>query len=255
NRGYEGGGRKLMGVAIPATKIDKMIDEGYVGTGKKLIEVAIPATKIDEAIDQGYVKTSKKLLETVGPATRLDETIDRGYIKGGEEFVEILGPRATKFDMAIDRFYIKRGEDFVEALTPSATEFDRILDQLYIKRGERFVKVVSLPEDLQRRVLGKEMRFKYLREPVAIFDQSADEFFREVGENVISLVKYPYAIITYPIDLLFGPEEYIKSLRERAEVFERESRKLLYETPNISGISAAVVIMVTMLAIYLISAL
>ncbi|MFQ6136738.1 MAG: hypothetical protein ACE5PM_06125, partial [Candidatus Hydrothermarchaeales archaeon] len=175
--------------------------------------------------------------------------------KGGEEFVELLAPHATKFDMAIDRFYIKRGEDFVELFTPKGTEFDRILDQLYIKSGEEFVKVASLPEDLQKRILGKEMRFKYLREPVAIFDQSADEFFRGIGEEAIRLFKSPYAGVTYAIDLLFGPETEVKNFRSREEKFEEESRKLLYQTPNISGISVAVVIMVTMLAIYLVSVL
>ncbi len=234
----------------PFTTIDEAIDKGYKTFGTTMMAVAKPATELDRRIDQGYVKSSETLLKAMGPATELDKRIDQGYMRSSETFLKALGP-ATEADRRINNVYVKSGEEFIALLGPNASKVDNAIDNLYIKSGTEFLKVTALSQSQRRRVIREHRRFKYLREPVSIFDQSADEFFREVGENIISLIKYPYAAISYPIDVLFGSEEYIESFHERVEVFERESRKLLYGTPNISGISIATAIMVIMLTIYL----
>ncbi|MEE8168567.1 MAG: proton-conducting transporter membrane subunit [Candidatus Hydrothermarchaeales archaeon] len=241
----------LVGLCMgPFTSFDRVIDNAYVGSGRKMMRVAVPATEFDRVIDEAYVGTGKRLVEAAAPATEFDRMIDKGYVKTGEKLVDAVGPPGKSGMLYL---YIKRGRKFIEIAKSPMTRFDSI-DDLYIKRGKEFIKVSSLPKDIQDRILGVKVRFKYLREPVSIFDQNAEDFFREIGEDVITVAKYPYAMLSYPFDLLFGEEE-IPGFQNRAAEFEQKSRKLLYETPNISGISIAVIIMATMLTIYLLTAL
>ncbi|MFQ5975061.1 MAG: Na(+)/H(+) antiporter subunit D [Candidatus Hydrothermarchaeales archaeon] len=220
---------------IPSVRFDSMINRGYGGAGEKMMEIAIPDAKIDEMIDKGYVKTGETLFSAIGPEVKIDTSINNIYKKRGDEFVKIKVPRGAKITKDVDKFYLMS--------------------------GDVFLKVSGLPEDVQRSVIGglikaHKDRFRYLKKPATIFDQSADEFFSSIGEDLIGLLKYPYAVVAGALDFLLGTEEERPSnLHERADKFEKDSIKLLYETPNVSGISVAVVIMVTMISLYLVSIL
>jgi len=221
---------------IPSVRFDSMINQGYEGAGERMMEIAIPATKIDTMIDNGYVKTSEKFLNAVAPVSEVDTSINNVYKKRGDKFVKLLGSASLKIDIDVDRFYVKN--------------------------GAVFLKVGGLPDDAQRSVRDEvermhRERFRYIRQPAAIFDQTADEFFRSLVIDLAGLLKYPYAIVSDTLDFLLGAndEKALLTIQERVEMFEADIVKFLYETPNVSGISVAVVIMVTMLAFYLVSIL
>jgi hypothetical protein len=202
-----------------------------------MMEMAIPATKVDRMIDESYVKTGEKLVDAAGPSTTL------------------------KVDSYIDLIYMKRGDTFVKLLGPNEAKINRELDNLYIKSERTYLKFNELPDDKQQLIVEeiKEAhieKFKYLKQPAAIFDQSAEDFFRSISEYFVRMLKYPYAIVMDTMDFLLGTEEENPpTIHERAEIFEHEGINLLYQTSNVSGISVAVIIMVTMLSLYLVSIL
>ncbi len=100
---------------------------------------------------------------------------------------------------------------------------------------------------------GPEEDFIYIREPLTIFDQTSEAFFTEVATDLVEAIKYPYAFAEYLFDILVEryDETDSRTIKKRADDFEIHMGKLIYETPNISGISIAVFIIVGMLAIYL----
>lgn len=245
---------------IPSVKFDRMIDRGYESAGERMMEIAIPATRIDEMIDRGYEGAGERMMEIAAPASKFDEMIDKGYVKTGEKFLNAAVP-VSEIDTSINNLYKKSGDTFVKLLGSTSIKIDRDIDSFYVKNGEVFLKVGGLPDGAQRSVREEvervhRERFRYIRQPAAIFDQTADEFFRSIGIDLVRLLKYPYAIVSDTLDFLLGTDEArVLTIQERAEMFETDTVKLMYETPNVSGISVAVVIMVTMLTLYLVSIL
>jgi formate hydrogenlyase subunit 3/multisubunit Na+/H+ antiporter MnhD subunit len=183
-----------------------------------------------------------------GPFTTLDSAIDRGYVKTGKGFLSAT-KAAMEIDEKIDHTYVETGHKFLEATIP-AQEFDKKIDRAYVETGERLIETASPTKVVaQTQYEG----FKRLREPITIFDQSAEEFFTEVASDVIDAIKYPYAALTLFFDIIVGKKD-TKDIKSLADEFETKMRTFLAETPNISGISIAVVIIVGMLAIYLFTA-
>ncbi|RMF89064.1 MAG: hypothetical protein D6733_07205 [Methanobacteriota archaeon] len=184
-----------------------------------------------------------------GPFQTLDGAINRGYVKTGQGFLRAT-KAAMELDERIDHGYVETGHKFLEA-TLSAMELDERIDRTYVGAGERLIEGAGPGSETP---LQGERRFRYLREPVTIFDQSTEELFREVALDVADAIKYPYAFTALLFDRIMGRAES-KDLKARADEFEAMTRKFLAETPNISGISIAVFIIVGMLAIYLFTAI
>jgi len=183
-----------------------------------------------------------------GPFTTLDSVIDRGYVSTGRGFLKAT-KTALEIDERIDSTYIETGRRFMEATVP-AVELDKRIDNAYVETGERFFETAG--PSSERLAPPPQRRLRYLREPVSIFDQTAEEFFAGIAMNLVEAVKYPYAAAAMVYELLTGAKSR-KGLRERAREFEEEALAQIKETPNISGISIAVIIIVAMLTIYLLT--
>jgi hypothetical protein len=128
---------------------------------------------------------------------------------------------------------------------------DEKIDSNLVSSAEKFVDSISkVHEESHEEGLG------YLREPLTIFDQSAEDFFTEVTMDFIEGFKYPYAVMSYLFNLLIEKQGGIdtRDIKKRAEDFEKQMGKLILETPNISGITIAIFITIGMLAIYLFTA-
>jgi formate hydrogenlyase subunit 3/multisubunit Na+/H+ antiporter MnhD subunit len=164
-----------------------------------------------------------------------------------------------------DYWYEKVGRALVWAAKGPFTTLDGALDRGYERTGKSFLKAAKATpgermrareEDFEPNLYGhdeEEEGFKYLREPLSVFDQSAEEFFTEVAEDMIDAAKYPYAYLTYLFDLVFDRDDR-RNINTRAEDFESRMELAVEETPNISGITMAIFITVGMLAIYLLTA-
>jgi hypothetical protein len=166
-------------------------------------------------------------------------------VKSGEEFLKVT-KAARELDEKIDHAFVEGGEKFLET-TGAALELDKKIDRAYVTSGKRFVSEISKEESEE------EESYSYLREPLTIFDQSAEDFFSQVAADVIDAVKYPYALVSYLIDFAIDKKDQRK-IEARALDFEKTMEKFVEETPNISGISIAVFIIAGMLAIYLFTA-
>jgi hypothetical protein len=202
-----------------------------------------PFTIVDRNIDRVYVKTGKGFLKATKPALKIDKNIDRTYSVIGMKFMNAAVPIAD-FDKMIDHTYVETGEKFIKSAGPVA-DFDKMIDHTYVETGEKFIKSVG--------VHGKR-RYRYLMDPVSIFDQSAEDFYTEVAIDIIGALKYPYAFATNFIDFIMDRKNS-RDVDRRAEEFEKRMKKLIGETPNISGISMSILIILGMLAIYLLTTL
>jgi hypothetical protein len=199
---------------------------------------------LDSAIDRSYEKTSRGFLKATKTALEFDEKIDQAYLETGEKFMEKT--RAVEeIDKKIDHAYFETGKKFIEK-TGAVAEMDRKIDSAYISSGKKFFEAIS-PE------VREDEGLMYLREPLSVFDQTSEEFFTEVATDLVEAIKYPYAFAEYLFDILVEryDETDSRTIKKRADDFESQMGKLIYETPNISGITIAVFIIVGMLAIYL----
>ncbi|MFQ5975056.1 MAG: hypothetical protein ACE5J5_01895, partial [Candidatus Hydrothermarchaeales archaeon] len=176
NRGYGGAGEKMMEIAIPATKLDKMIDRGYAGAGEKMIEFATPATKFDEMIDQGYIKTGETFLSSVGPPAKgIGKMLEEGYKQSAIEVIKALGSRVNEFNM--DDLYIRKEGEYVQLLALLGTHFDKAIDSLYVKKDGEFMEVYTPPKEEKLLLFGKyDVHIPSLEEKEPLL-RSRDIFF------------------------------------------------------------------------------
>lgn len=196
------------------------------------------------AVANGFLRLAR------GPFSSFDRSINRGYVGSGG--VALRFARAAEvFDGRIDTTYEGTGEKFLDVTGP-ALELDRRMDQAYIDSGDRFMRTSGPHQKKISRAPKRQL--SYLMEPVTIFDQSAEEFFGGLAIGVIDVVKYPYALITSFFDSFMGRNE-ARNIESRAADFKAKMEELVEETPNISGISVAIFIIVGMLAIYLFTAI
>jgi formate hydrogenlyase subunit 3/multisubunit Na+/H+ antiporter MnhD subunit len=220
-------------------------DYWYERLGSAMLWLAKgPMATLDSAIDRSYEKTSRGFLKATKTALEFDEKIDQAYLETGEKFMEKT--RAVEeIDKKIDHAYFETGKKFIEK-TGAVAEMDRKIDSAYISSGKKFFEAIS-PE------VREDEGLMYLREPLSVFDQTSEEFFTEVATDLVEAIKYPYAFAEYLFDILVEryDETDSRTIKKRADDFESQMGKLIYETPNISGITIAVFIIVGMLAIYL----
>jgi formate hydrogenlyase subunit 3/multisubunit Na+/H+ antiporter MnhD subunit len=215
-----------------------------VGRWKDLLFVEVPRPW---GPDYWYEKAGSGLIWLAkGPFQTLDSVIDRRYVKTGEGFLKAVRS-VVEIDEKIDKAYVDVSKNFLKK-TRSAMTLDEKIDSKFVSSGGKFVDSISkLPKEHSEEGLG------YLREPLTVFDQSAEDFFTEVAMDFVEGVKYPYAVGSYIFDIIIekhgGTER--KDINKRAEDFETQMGKLIFETPNISGITLAVFITIGMLAIYL----
>jgi hypothetical protein len=216
-----------------------------IGWKKNLLETKIPRPY---GPDYWYERLGSAMLWMAkGPMATLDSVIDKGYEKTTQSFLKAT-KTALDLDEKIDHAYFETGEKFMEK-TRAVEEMDKKIDTTYVSSGKRFSEAFG--EGVR-----EDEGFMYLKEPLSVFDQTSEEFFTEVATDFVDAVKYPYAVAEYLFDIFV--ERYdrtdSRTIKKRADDFERHMGKLIYETPNISGISLAVFIIVGMLAIYLFTA-
>ncbi|GBE18284.1 hypothetical protein BMS3Abin16_00879 [archaeon BMS3Abin16] len=162
---------------------------------------------------------------------------------------------ALELEEKIDGTYTSTGRKFVEVSRP-AEAFEKELEHGYFETTGRVfqdnVDGKNKAGSMDRPTSGST----YLREPLTIFDTDAEVFFSEVAREFFSAIKYPVALLSYGVDFLLErhDESGHRDVRRRAEDFEKNMEHLIIETPNISGITIAIFIILGMLAIYLFTA-
>jgi hypothetical protein len=215
-----------------------------VGWKKNLLFKEIPRVY---GPDYWYERLASTLIWMAkGPFQTLDSVIDKGYLGTSKSFLK-LTKTAVGIDEKIDHKYVEVGEKFMETAKPALVLEEKIEDA-YVETGEKILDSLGGQAEV-----AQEGSFKYLKEPLTVFDQSAEEFFEGLATDVIRAVKYPYAVAIFIFDLIIDRKDK-RNIKVRAEDFEEEMQKLIEVTPNISGISVAIFIIVGMLAIYLLTA-
>jgi hypothetical protein len=143
-----------------------------------------PFQTLDSVIDRGYLGTSKGFLKLTKTAVGIDEKIDHKYVEVGEKFMETAKP-ALELEEKIEDAYVVTGEKMLDSLVPQAEET-------------------------------QESSLKYFKEPLTVFDQSAEDFFEGLATDVIRAIKYPYAITFFILDLIIDRKDE-RGVKVRAE--------------------------------------
>jgi NADH:ubiquinone oxidoreductase subunit 5 (subunit L)/multisubunit Na+/H+ antiporter MnhA subunit len=217
------------------------------GWKKNLLFISVPRPW---GPDYWYERAGSAMIRLAkGPFATLDSYINARYHKTGEEFIKMT-KSALEIDGKIDRAYVDRA--YVEAgetaldRARGVERIDADIDGVYEKTGEAFITSVS-------GTLEEEKEVSFFREPLSVFDRSAEDFFESLGFELIKRIKYPYAYLTFLIDFIIDRRD-TRDVQTRAQEFDKKFGKMIKETPNISGITMAVVIIAGMLTIYLFTA-
>jgi formate hydrogenlyase subunit 3/multisubunit Na+/H+ antiporter MnhD subunit len=228
----------VIGVAI------SVIGVAIFGFGwkKNLLFISVPRRW---GPDYWYERAGSAMIRLAkGPFATLDSYINARYHKTGEEFIKMT-KSALEIDGKIDRAYVEAGETALDRAR-GVERIDADIDGVYEKTGEAFITSVS-------GTLEEEKEVSFFREPLSVFDRSAEDFFESLGFELIKRIKYPYAYLTFLIDLIIDRRD-TRDVQTRAQEFDKKFGKMIKETPNISGITMAVVIIAGMLTIYLFTA-